>query len=88
MSKILTAEEYLENEHFNIILDIKDTGLFPEDIIAAMVGFAKIHVGLALKEASESKSLCDFYTEDGLDYKENRLCKYSVLNSYPLDNIK
>jgi hypothetical protein len=57
-------------------------------ITNAMIEFAKLHVEAALKEASISKSLCTLYTSDGLDYKENRLCKESVENAYSLDNIK
>jgi hypothetical protein len=57
------------------------------DIKTAMIEFAKLHVEQALKEASISKSLCTAYTEDGLDYKENKLCKHSVLNAYPLEKI-
>jgi len=53
-----------------------------------MIEFAKLHVEAALKKASISKSLCTAYTEDGLDYKENKLCKDSILNAYPLTNIK
>jgi hypothetical protein len=60
----------------------------PTALTDAMIEFAKLHVEAALKEASISKSLCTVYTSDGLDYKENRLCKESVENAYPLGNIK
>lgn len=55
-----------------------------------MVDFAKHHVELALKEASEKATmqtrnnrLCDF---DKVPY--NIIHKRSILNAYPLTNIK
>lgn len=38
-------------------------------------------------ESGSDSSTCDS-GDDGLDYKENKLCKDSILNAYPLDNIK
>ena len=80
---MMTAEEFLDkNIDYVLVNDCKD------DVETAMIEFAKMHVQAALKEASNSRALCTAYTDDGLDYKENKLCKESVLNSYPESNIK
>jgi len=85
MSKIPTAEEFInENGGF---LKYSSAQEFVECQIL-MIEFAKLHVEKALKQASESKSLCTAYTQDGLDYKTMELSKESVLNAYPLENIK
>jgi hypothetical protein len=58
------------------------------DIEKAMIEFAKLHVEAALKEASE-KADTIYVEEDGCatgDYYE--VDKDSILNSYPLTNIK
>jgi hypothetical protein len=83
MEKTPTAEEFL-NRNIDYVLG-KDA---KQDVEQSMIEFAKLHVEQALKAASISKSQCTSYTEDGLDYKENKLCKDSVLNSYPPENIK
>ena len=72
----------------------------PDDdtIYKAMIEFAKLHVEAALKEASESRCI-DMYgktwfsqsLEPGtkvLDTINITIDKDSILNSYPLDNIK
>jgi len=50
--------------------------------------YAKLYVTEALKQASTSKSIVTKYTEDGLDYQTHALNTNSVLNAYPLTNIK
>ena len=82
MKKIPTAEEFLGQD---------ESGVYSEqDITKAMIGFAKMHVEQALKEASENVLLsrsdsmiggCPECFVDGVDSD-------SILNSYPLDNIK
>lgn len=47
-----------------------------------IVEFAKLHVEQALKEASE-----EAYVEV-LDYNDYEVNKDSILNAYPLENIK
>jgi hypothetical protein len=97
MNKIPTVEEFLvksdvfskpEISNFNLVLHRDAHMQAQRNIKHAMIEFAKLHVEAALNAASESKSLCTAYTDDGLDYKENILCKESVLNAYPLKNIK
>lgn len=53
------------------------------DIERIMIEFAKLHVEAALKEASENAEMNLIkYTDD---YEIDR---YSILNAYPLENIK
>ena len=51
----------------------------------ALIEFAKLHVEAALKAASENVD----YTTDGQEHiTDVWIDKNSILNSYPLDNIK
>jgi hypothetical protein len=78
MGKILTAEEFL------IINDDKDFRLSMSGryVSEMMIAFAKVHVEAALKEASEDVEL-ETYGNFG-----NSVNKDSILNAYPLTNIK
>ena len=73
MSKIPTVEEFYK----------QTTGcvMNHRDIKTAMIEFAKLHVKLALKQASENVII------DGHPF-EYELDKDSILNAYPLENIK
>ena len=55
------------------------------DAMEAMIEFAKLHVEAALKAASENSEL-EGDEESNFDY----ICinKQSILNAYPLENIK
>ena len=59
-----------------------------------MIEFAKLHVEAALKEASEKVVMYDdnedgHYVDEEGNYPEFLLIdRHSILNSYPLDNIK
>ena len=48
----------------------------------AMIQFARFHVKEALKQASENAEIVDKYFHDV------EIDKDSILNAYPLDNIK
>ena len=79
LDDMITAEELLDN------IEIWD-GVFVHSKNAkqAMIEFAKLHVTEALKEASEN-------VEHLWDDNENELFdidKDSILNAYPLENIK
>ena len=82
MSKIPTAEEFLDN-----FLNKDAIPWSPEIdkvygcINTAMIEFAKLHVEAALKEAYENADL---------EYYGDEVCynKDSILNAYPLENIK
>lgn len=74
MEKIPTAEKFYDDE------------LTPLD---NCIAFAKLHVKAALKEASEKSMLtnevCEVLQEH---WFEEYIDKDSILNSYPLTNIK
>lgn len=63
----------------------------------ALINFAKLHVGAALKIASEKAQInIESFKRDGLlistmeysHYEEHNIDKKSILTAYPLDNIK
>lgn len=62
--------------------DTTDGLLNPFDVAEAMIEFAKMHVEAALKEASEN---AESYVIGGLT---SEVDKESILNAYPLTNIK
>ena len=77
LDNMITAEELLDN------IEIWD-GVFVHSKNAkqAMIEFAKLHVEAALKEASE-KAEWKGYTLAAVE-----ICNYSILDAYPLENIK
>jgi hypothetical protein len=72
---IPTAKELIETDYYHLHLDTDSICL--GSIETAMIEFAKLHVGQALKEAEKSIKI-------GLSKK----AKESILKSYPLDKIK
>ena len=86
MSKIPTAEECFNNFVDFEICPLKGytSKQLTNDIKKAMIEFAKLHVEAALKEASENaETKWVKYTDH--DYE---IDKDSILNAYPLENIK
>ena len=85
MSSIPTAEEFLQDS-FTISHFYNDKynrmSCFSDDVQKAMIEFAKLHVEEALKEASEN---AESYVIGGLTSEVERS---SILNAYPLENIK
>jgi len=77
MSKLPTAEEVYTDFHFNYKGD-------NNSVIEAMAEFAKLHVEAALKAASENADTLkgEVYASKGCIDKD------SILNAYPLNNIK
>ena len=75
-NKIPTAEEFYKS-----IVGESPVGYTEE----AMIEFAKLHVEMALKEASDTK-ISGVYSET--KYKRGDNDKNSILNAYPLTNIK
>ena len=73
MSKIPTAEEFLDANTSGIIDEIKCKEL--------MIEFAKLHVEAALEEASEE-------AEKLMSHSWEKEYQQSIINSYPLTNIK
>lgn len=73
--EIPTAEEFLNRDESRVFNEV--------DITQAMIEFAKLHVAQALLKASENaQTECDEGGETGFVNKE------TVLNAYPLENIK
>ena len=73
MPKEITAEEFLN--------DIKNITYSNEE---KLIIFAKLHVEAALKEASEKATIKYDHFDDMAAY----INESSILNSYPLTNIK
>jgi hypothetical protein len=98
MAEIPTADEFLNKEYYHIVLDSKDTWVNVGDIESTMVEFARIHVEAALKAASEKAKAS--LGKDWIRKEETihpgqlvdtiiiKVDKDSILNSYPLSNIK
>lgn len=108
MSKIPTAEEFLIKESI-LLKTIEESGNFPlnltrdthigtaKDIKKAMIEFAKLHVEVALKQASINANLYLHNTgwKHSSDIKTVKCHNYdasinkdSILNAYALENIK
>ena len=76
MSKIPTAEEICNKQFFGF------KGELWVGVHKAMVEFARLHVEAALKEANR-KVIVTYYYDEGI-----RVNKDSILNAYPLTNIR
>ena len=75
MSKIPTVEEFLKGRPWKNGMNLQ------ERIHESMIEFAKLHVKEALQKAYENADL---------EYYGDEVCynKDSILNAYPLENIK
>jgi hypothetical protein len=78
-NKTPTAEEYAKYMLPNGIDWYSEFG-------EMMIEFAKLHVEMALKEASENAELK--YRINDISCNDKILDKKSILNAYPLTNIK
>ena len=76
MSKIPTAEEICNKQFFGF------KGELWVGVHKAMIEFAKLHVETALKAASEKAEW------KGHTLAAVEICDYSILDAYPLENIK
>lgn len=74
-NKLPTAEEFAERDGSHIMG-------YPVLTINQAIQFAKLHVKEALKVASEKAEI------EYSSRKDFEINKESILNSYPLDNIK
>jgi hypothetical protein len=91
MSEISTAEDFLQY-HYQIsyFYDAKTGQMvcFASDVQKAMIEFAKLHVKEALRCAGED-ARCDWYDHDEIsNEKLYRVEKDTILDAYPLTNIK
>lgn len=85
---IPTAEEFIDmHPEVKTYYDIYEHESVVERGSAekAMIEFAKLHVEAALKEASENVKWKEQITMQGLQVT---IIKSSILNAYPLTNIK
>ena len=83
-NKIPTAEEFAwsQEEDFKTILAEANY----QEVYNLMIEFAKLHVEAALKDASENAELK--YRINDISCNDKILDKNSILNAYPLTNIK
>jgi hypothetical protein len=92
MKKVPTAEDFLQDHHqISHFYDDKTNNMvcFSDDVQKAMIEFAKLHVEAALKEAIKNGEIVDISTyKDGGDSSYFGVDEQSILNSYPLENIK
>jgi hypothetical protein len=104
MSKIPTAEEFLNdtqegNSIWGDLLKDKGDVFYEEDVKIAMIEFAKLHCEAALKAASENAGLLHYeFKEDWMTKYHNMesdtygdliaININSILNAYPIENIK
>ena len=80
MAQIPTAEDILSKK-FNELR----SSFTLKDVEECMIEFAKLHVEQALKEASDK---ADYNTWGHEHIEDVWIDKDSILNSYPLENIK
>jgi len=90
MENIPTAEELLATKE---TFDSEYPTVSISDAIEAMIEFAKLHVEAALKEASDNAEADYTYEGFGGEFYDQPIYRYfvkkdSILNSYPLENIK
>jgi hypothetical protein len=79
-NQIPTAEQFLNRD---------ESGVFNQvDIAQAMIEFAKLHVELALKAASEKAETLHEPHWSGEQEGNTYIDKDSILNAYPLTNIQ
>ena len=86
MKKLPTAKEFLESKNL-------PDALSRNTLYDAMIEFAKLHVEQALKEASDNAEADYTYEGFGGEFYDQPIYRYfvkkdSILNSYPLENIK
>jgi hypothetical protein len=82
-NKIPTAEDFFID---NKLIPFHTDSFHMKEIHKIMIEFAKLHVEAALKEASENAELK--YRINDISCNDKILNKNSILNAYPLTNIK
>lgn len=92
--RIPSAEEWLSNHKELSSYDVAYhdeggyQGVDENKLYKIMIEFAKLHVEAALKAASEKVELTDFAYEFLQEGADDAIDKQTILNAYPLDNIK
>ena len=82
MSKIPTAEEFIQQFAKDFKTKYEGNG---GTVANLMIEFAKLHVKAVLEAASEKADTCEKAVSRG---HETVVDKDSILNAYPLSNIK
>ncbi len=92
MENILSAEEWLQSSYGRDILSIHDTR---KSIAEEMISFAKMHLENAIQEIMkniqhdiEINYINPYDYSAGHDGLKGDIDKDSILNAYPLENIK
>lgn len=86
MSNIKTAKEVIK-EQFGVSIHSNNSAPMDKgECIVCMIEFAKMHVELALTKANE-EAIAIIISDDFVD-AEVEIDEDSILNSYPLENIK
>ena len=85
MSNIPTAEEFLKQRCANQTNHSEGCNLYSSVSADDLIEFAKLHVEAALKAASENVKYREQITMQGVQRTFN---VNSILNAYPLENIK
>ncbi len=83
MSKLPTAEELILKKYS--IKKLRDIALYGDIVVEFAKEFAKLHVEAALKAAVDN---IQYYSEPYDDTNEKYVDEKSILNAYPLTNIK
>ena len=86
---MITAKEILDKQRYLVRVET-DSSVMESAEERAMIEFAKLHVEAALKEASEKAtafSKTSVYGGESIR-KRATVSTSSILNAYPLDNIK
>lgn len=84
MNNIPTAEEFFKEE-FKALR--RDAPAISHDFKLKAIEFAKLHVETALRIAAENAEAIDSWT-DGFSGSAASVDRNTILNAYPLENIK
>jgi hypothetical protein len=94
-NKIPTAEEFLKDNSDSFDAQMRRDTFYRGTVESLCIEFAKLHVEKALKAASEKVVMYDANDidnpeedESGIPYEYYTVDKNSILNAYPLNNIK
>jgi hypothetical protein len=90
-NNIPTAEEFLQYHlEISYFYDDKTEKVvcYSDEVQQAMIEFAKLHVEAALKEASENADMDNEYYQSVQEGTTGGIDIETILNAYPLTNIK
>jgi hypothetical protein len=93
MSKIPTAEKFQRNYSIEYYDEGGYQGIEEKEVSKMLIEFTKLHVEAALKQASEKAILDSTYIDHIGEFEDIPLYDYfvvkeSILDAYPLENIK